>query len=348
MINSKKPFMSPCSISPSVARSASDDAAADRKATQSHCALPLSAGKLVANAPLAPYVWFRSGGAADWLFAPSDCDDLSRFMAQLDSRFAVMALGLGSNLIIRDGGVEGVVIRLGKAFAHIEAHGANILYCGGGASGIAMACAARDAAIGGLEFLRGIPGTLGGLVRMNAGAYGREIKNVLINAEVVLRSGKRLVIECEALGFDYRRSKLPSDCVVVAARLRGYSQKRTVIQSEMDRIAAVREASQPLRTRTGGSTFKNPAPKNPAARKAWQFVDAAGCRGLQLGGAKVSEKHSNFLIGASKATSADIEQLGEEVRRRVKNHSGLDLQWEIQRVGRCARNDVRNDAEGRS
>jgi UDP-N-acetylmuramate dehydrogenase len=289
---------------------------------------PALRGKLTADAPLAPLLWFKAGGAAEWLFEPKDADDLSLFLAGLAPDVPVMALGLGSNLIVRDGGVPGVVVRLGKAFAGISVLDATTLRCGGGASGIAVSSAARDAAIAGLEFLRGIPGTVGGFVRMNGGAYGREVADVLVDCEVVLRSGERRTLTVDALGYTYRHSDLPRGATVVAATFRGVSGEPAAIQAEMDRIAAAREESQPLRTKTGGSTFKN-----PAGHKAWQLVDEAGCRGLTLGGAQVSEKHTNFLINTGSASSADIEALGEEVRRRVKAKSGIELEWEIQRVG---------------
>jgi UDP-N-acetylmuramate dehydrogenase len=285
-------------------------------------------GKLTANAPLAPLLWFKAGGAAEWLFEPKDADDLALFLAALSPDVPVMALGLGSNLIVRDGGVHGVVVRLGKAFAGITALDATTLRCGGGASGIAVSSAARDAGIAGLEFLRGIPGTVGGFVRMNGGAYGREVADVLVDCEVVLRSGERRTLTAPELGYTYRHSDLPDGATVVSATFRGQPGDPSAIQVEMDRIAAAREESQPLRTKTGGSTFKN-----PAGHKAWALVDEAGCRGLTLGGAQVSPKHTNFLINTGTSTSADIEALGEEVRRRVKAKSGIELEWEIQRVG---------------
>jgi UDP-N-acetylmuramate dehydrogenase len=300
---------------------------------------PAPRGKLTANAPLAPLVWFKAGGAAEWLFEPKDADDLSLFLVGLAPETPVMALGLGSNLIVRDGGVPGVVVRLGKAFAGIEVLDATTLRCGGGASGIAVSSAARDAGIAGLEFLRGIPGTVGGFVRMNGGAYGREVADVLISCEVVLRSGERQTLGVAELGYTYRHSGLPDGATVVAATFRGQPGAPAAIQAEMDRIAAAREASQPLRTKTGGSTFKN-----PAGHKAWALVDEAGCRGLTLGGAQVSEKHTNFLINTGSATSAEIEALGEEVRRRVKAKSGIELEWEIQRVGRPAAANQVGDA----
>ena len=290
--------------------------------------LPRVAGRLTEHAPLAPLVWFKAGGAADWLFEPKDRDDLSAFLADLDPDVPVMALGLGSNMIVRDGGVRGVVIRLGKAFAQVEAIDATTLRCGGGASGILVSSTARDAGIGGVEFLRSIPGTVGGFVRMNGGAYGREVKDILVECEVVLRSGERRTLSLEALGYTYRHSELPEGSVVVSATFRGYEEERDVIQAEMDRISAAREATQPLRSKTGGSTFKN-----PPGDKAWRLIDAAGCRGLTMGDAQVSEKHCNFLLNLGKATGAEIEALGEQVRARVKAHSGVELQWEIQRVG---------------
>jgi UDP-N-acetylmuramate dehydrogenase len=239
-----------------------------------------------------------------------------------------MALGLGSNMIVRDGGVPGVVVRLGKAFAKVKPVDAITLDCGGGASGILVSSTARDAAIAGLEFLRSIPGTVGGFVRMNGGAYGGEVKDILVDCDVVLRDGERANLSVEELHYSYRHSELPDGAIVVSARFRGKPGEPSSIQAEMDRISESREASQPLRSKTGGSTFKN-----PDGHKAWQLVDEAGCRGLQIGGAQVSEKHTNFLINTGDASSADIEALGEEVRRRVMAKSGIDLQWEIQRVG---------------
>ncbi|HSM54483.1 MAG TPA: UDP-N-acetylmuramate dehydrogenase [Erythrobacter sp.] len=292
-------------------------------------AMPEVRGKLTPDAPLAKLVWFKTGGCADWLFEPSDADDLSDFLRALDPAIPVMALGFGSNMIVRDGGVPGVVIRLGKAFAGVERIDSTTLRCGGGASGILVSSTARDAGIGGLEFLRSIPGTVGGFVRMNGGAYGREVKDVLKVCEVVLRSGQRKFLSPEDLAYTYRHSELPEGAVVISATFRGHIDSPEAIQAEMDRIAAAREASQPLRTKTGGSTFKN-----PEGLKAWQLVYEAGCRGLTVGGAQVSEKHTNFLINTGDATSSDIEALGEEVRRRVRQNSGVELDWEIQRVGR--------------
>lgn len=292
--------------------------------------MPETRGKLTENAPLAPLVWFKSGGTAQWLFEPKDIQDLQQFLRDLDPEIAVWPLGLGSNLIIRDGGIKSVVIRLGKAFAGIEADGLT-LRCGAGAPGISAASAARDHGIAGMEFLRGIPGTIGGAVRMNAGAYGREVRDILISADVILRNGELVTIPLADMGYSYRHSALPEGAIVISATFTGESGVPEIIRAEMKRIAEEREASQPLRTKTGGSTFKN-----PEGKKAWQLVDEAGCRGLQIGQAQVSEKHCNFLINLGGATSADIEALGEEVRKRVMAHCGVELQWEIQRVGNKA------------
>ncbi|TMM48807.1 UDP-N-acetylmuramate dehydrogenase [Qipengyuania marisflavi] len=286
-------------------------------------------GTLTPQAPLAKLVWFKAGGKADWLFEPADMDDLQLFLERLNNDLPVMALGLGSNLIVRDGGVPGVVIKLGKPFAEIEIRDDNVLACGAGAHGILVASAARDAGIAGMEFMRGIPGTVGGFVRMNGGAYGREVADVLTDCDVIMPNGRGHCLTARELGYSYRHSELPANAVVIAARFKGVPGDPEAIGAKMDRIAAAREEAQPLRTKTGGSTFKN-----LPDRKAWQLVDDAGCRGLTLGGAQVSEKHTNFLINTGDATSADIEGLGEEVRRRVYQKSGVALDWEIQRVGR--------------
>mgnify|MGYP002777842929 CR=1 FL=1 len=293
-------------------------------------ALPPVKGRLTAAAPLAPLVWFKAGGAADWLFEPADVDDLTGFLKALPAEVPVMALGLGSNLIVRDGGVPGVVVRLGKKFSQVTACG-DMVTAGGGASGIAVSSAARDAGIAGLEFLRGIPGTVGGFVRMNGGAYGREVADVLVEATIVTRNGGIETRPLAAFDYSYRHSNLMDGEIVVSARLKGQPGDKAAIQAEMDRIAQAREASQPLRTRTGGSTFKNPAP-----HKAWELVHKAGCRGLRVGGAEVSEKHSNFLINSHRASAADIEALGELVRAHVRRTQGVALEWEIQRVGRVS------------
>ncbi len=285
-------------------------------------------GRLTAHAPLAPLVWFKSGGAAEWLFEPADRDDLVAFLRALDPTVPVYPLGLGSNLIVRDGGMPGVVVRLGKAFAKVERIDAVRLRCGGGASGILVSSTARDAGVAGVEFLRSIPGTVGGFVRMNGGAYGRDVSNILVEATVVTRAGAIETWPADRLGYTYRHSDLPAGAVVVEAVFAGAPGDPQAIGAEMDRIAAEREASQPLRSRTGGSTFKN-----PDGHKAWALIDAAGCRGLRRGDAQVSEKHCNFLLNLGAASSAEIEALGEEVRAAVLAHSGVVLEWEIQRVG---------------
>lgn len=293
--------------------------------------LPEIRGTAEANGSLADFIWFRTGGPAEWLIRPADVEDLSQFLRSLDPSVPVLPVGVGSNLIVRDGGVPGVVVRLPKALGHVHIEPGNRVRAGGGAMGITVASKARDAHIAGLEFLRGIPGTTGGAVRMNAGAYGREVADVLIEATLVLRDGTVETWSADRFGYTYRHSEVPAGAIVVEALFEGVPGERAAIAAEMDRIAEEREASQPLRSRTGGSTFKN-----PPGTKAWKEIDAAGCRGLTLGDAQVSEKHCNFLLNLGEARSADIEALGEEVRRRVREHSGIELEWEIQRVGRDA------------
>lgn len=290
--------------------------------------LPALRGQVEANSSLADFIWFRTGGAADYLVRPADLEDLAQFLKALPADVPVLPVGVGSNLIVRDGGVAGVVIRLPKSFADVTISG-DVIEAGAAAMGITVASAARDAGLAGVEFLRGIPGTVGGAVRMNAGAYGREMADILIDCTIVTRAGDILTLPASALHFSYRHSALPQGSVVVSARLRGTPGDVAAITAEMDRIAAAREESQPLRARTGGSTFRN-----PDGAKAWELIDKAGCRGLRKGGAQVSEKHCNFLLNTGGATSAEIEALGEEVRARVKAQSGVELQWEIERVGK--------------
>ncbi len=290
--------------------------------------LPALAGTAEANGSLADFIWFRTGGAAEWLVRPADIDDLAKFLKQLDPSVPVLPVGVGSNLIVRDGGVPGVVVRLPKKLAQVHIEPGNRVRSGGGAMGITVASKARDAHIAGLEFLRGIPGTAGGAVRMNAGAYGREVADILVEATLVLRNGAVETWPVDRFGYTYRHSEVPEGAVVVEALFQGMPGDRVAIAAEMDRIAEEREASQPLRSRTGGSTFKN-----PPGTKAWKEIDSAGCRGLTIGDAQVSEKHCNFLLNLGNASAADIEALGEEVRRRVREHSGVELEWEIQRVG---------------
>jgi UDP-N-acetylmuramate dehydrogenase len=290
--------------------------------------LPRIEGIAEPHGSLADFIWFRTGGPAEWLVKPRDVEDLAHFLRELDPAVPVLPVGVGSNLIVRDGGVAGVVVRLPKSFAQVAVEPGNRVRAGGGAMGISVASKARDAGVAGLEFLRGIPGTAGGAVRMNAGAYGRECADILIEATLVLRDGSIETWPREHFGYTYRHSEVPAGAVVVEALFEGVPGERAAIAAEMDRIAEEREASQPLRSRTGGSTFKN-----PPGTKAWKLIDAAGCRGLRIGDAQVSEKHCNFLLNLSKARAADIEALGEEVRRRVREHSGVELEWEIQRVG---------------
>jgi UDP-N-acetylmuramate dehydrogenase len=290
--------------------------------------LPRLEGKAERQGSLADFIWFRTGGPAEWLVKPADTGDLSRFLAELDPAIPVLPVGVGSNLIVREGGVPGVVIRLPKSFAKVTVEPGNRVRAGGGAMGITVASKARDAGIAGLEFLRGIPGTAGGAVRMNAGAYGREVSDILLEATLVLRDGRVETWSAERFGYTYRHSETPEGAVVVEAVFEGPPGDPAAIGAEMDRIAEEREASQPLRSRTGGSTFKN-----PPGTKAWKLIEEAGCRGLRIGDAQVSEKHCNFLLNLGNAKAGEIEALGEEVRRRVLQHSGVLLEWEIQRVG---------------
>jgi len=294
----------------------------------SELVLPRLEGTAERGGSLADFIWFRTGGPAEWLVRPKDEGDLSQFLAGLDESVPVTPIGVGSNLIVRDGGVPGVVVRLGKPLARIDRLDETTLRTGGGASGILVSSTARDAGIAGLEFLRGIPGTVGGFVRMNGGAYGREVSDILVSARLVLRSGEVVEWPLEKLGYTYRHSEVPAGAVVVEAVFRGVPGDPEAIGAEMDAIARAREESQPLRSRTGGSTFKN-----PPGHKAWALIDAAGCRGLTIGDAQVSEKHCNFLLNLGSATSAEIEGLGEEVRRRVEAKTHITLEWEIQRVG---------------
>jgi UDP-N-acetylmuramate dehydrogenase len=290
--------------------------------------LPPLQGSIEEKGSLADFIWFRTGGPAEYLARPRDVEDLSQFLRALDPAVPVLPVGVGSNLIVRDGGVPGVVVRLPKAMAKVTVMPGNRIRAGAAAMGISVASAARDAGIAGLEFLRGIPGTVGGAVRMNAGAYGRDASDILVECTLVLRDGRVETWPAERLGYTYRHSELPEGAVVVEALFEGVPGDPALIGAEMDRIAAEREASQPLRSRTGGSTFKN-----PEGDKAWRLIDEAGCRGLTRGGAQVSEKHCNFLLNLGGASSADIEALGEEVRARVKEKTGVTLEWEIQRVG---------------
>jgi len=292
--------------------------------------LPRVRGKLAAEAPIARLTWFRVGGPAEVLFQPADLEDLASFLAGKPADVPVTVIGVGSNLLVRDGGIAGVVVHLGKPFARILINGTDV-HAGAGAADVAVAAAARDAGLGGLEFLSGVPGTIGGALRMNAGAYGREMKEVIIQAEALDDKGRLHSLDAAALGFTYRHSAVPEGWIFTAAVLAGTPADKAAIAARMAEIRDAREESQPLRTRTGGSTFTNP----PGA-KAWELIDRAGCRGLTRGGAQVSEKHCNFLINTGTATAADIEGLGEDVRRRVREATGVELAWEIRRIGRPA------------
>jgi UDP-N-acetylmuramate dehydrogenase len=284
-------------------------------------------GRLVANQPLAELTWFRVGGPAQILFMPEDEDDLAYMLAHLPAEIPVTVMGLGSNLIVRDGGVPGVVIRLGRGFGEIAIEDVRVR-AGGALPDVKVARTAQEAGIAGLSFLRGIPGAIGGALRMNGGAYGRETKDTLIEARAVDRAGRVHVLGNADMHYAYRHCGAPDDYIFTQATFRGERGDPVVIAAEMDKITELREATQPIKSRTGGSTFKN-----PPGHKAWQLIEAAGCRGLRIGDAQVSDMHCNFLINLGKATAADIETLGEAVRRRVKEGSGIDLDWEIKRIG---------------
>lgn len=284
-------------------------------------------GRLSEHASLAKVTWFGVGGPAEVLFKPADIGDLAAFLKAKPKGMPVTVIGVGSNLLVRDGGVPGVVIRLGREFVNVKVNNADVI-CGAGALDVNVARAAQEAGVSGLEFLSGVPGTIGGALRMNAGAYGIEMQNVVVGAVALDGDGNRHELSADDLGFSYRKCTVPSDWIFVEAHLRGHAGNRADIQGRMDDIKNAREDSQPLRTKTGGSTFKN-----PEGLKAWKLIDEAGCRGLRMGGAQVSEKHCNFLINTGDATAADLECLGEEVRRRVKKTSNVELVWEIRRIG---------------
>tara|TARA_R110002072_G_scaffold78386_10_gene181727 strand:- start:1694 stop:2623 length:930 start_codon:yes stop_codon:yes gene_type:complete len=289
--------------------------------------LPPVRGALTEDARISGITWFRTGGPAEVLFHPADREDLIAFLSALDPDIDRTVLGLGSNALIRDGGLPGVVIHLGKALGDISVDGTEIT-AGAGTLDVAVARAARDRDIAGLEFLSGIPGTIGGALRMNAGAYGHETSDVLISAEAIDPAGNIHPLTPADFGFSYRHSAIDETWIFLSARLAGEAGDRAEIDRRMAEIAEDRKSSQPIQSRTGGSTFKNP----PGA-KAWELIDAAGCRGLTIGDAMVSEQHCNFLINRGNATAHDLETLGEEVRTRVEAHSGIVLEWEIRRIG---------------
>ena len=290
--------------------------------------MPQLRGRLMANAPLADITWFRVGGPAQLLFTPSDEADLAYFLAQLPPAIPVVVIGLGSNLLVRDGGVAGVVIRLGRGFAQIGVEPGHRLRAGAAVPDAKLARAAADAGIAGLAFYRGVPGSIGGALRMNAGAHGRETRDVLVEARAVDRAGNVHVLPRDAMQLTYRHCGVPGEWTFTAALFQGDPGEPAQILKEMEEVAEYREANQPIRDRTGGSTFKN-----PHGYSAWRLIDQAGCRGLSVGGAKVSQLHCNFLINVGNATAEDIERLGETVRRRVREECGTTLQWEIIRLG---------------
>lgn len=286
-------------------------------------------GRLTQGAPLSKHVWFRAGGRADWLFEPADIDDLKSFLERLDGQIPVMALGVGSNMIIRDGGVPGIVIKLGSAFSHVDVASDTTVAAGGGALANKVARRAAKAGIDGMAFLTGIPGSVGGVTKMNGGCYGRETCDILVDCDVVLPDGKFVTLSNADLQYSYRHSALPEGAVVVEVRFEGFPGNPEAIKAEMDRISSQRKEAQPIGSMTGGSTFKNPPDIS-----SWELIDKAGLRGFKHGGAQVSEKHANFLINTGNATASDIEGLGELVREKVYAHSGVQLEWEIKRIGR--------------
>ena len=290
-------------------------------------AMPELRGRLLANQPLAGLTWFRVGGPAQILFMPDDEADLSYFLSNLPGDIGVTVVGLGSNLIVRDGGVPGVVVRLGRGFNQIAIEGLDVRV-GTAVPDLRVAQAAQKAGIAGLAFLCGIPGGVGGALRMNGGAYGRETKDALVEARAVDRAGRVHVLRNADMDYTYRHCGAPEDFIFTQAHFAGQKGDPDAIAADMERISQSRGATQPIKTRTGGSTFKN-----PPGQKAWQIIDVAGCRGLRIGGAQVSELHCNFLINLGDATAADIETLGETVRQRAKDSSGVELEWEIKRIG---------------
>ena len=295
--------------------------------------LPQVRGSLEADAPLARFTWFKVGGPAEALFQPQDAEDLAGFLRDKPADVPVTVIGTASNIIIRDGGIEGVVVRIGRGFAGIEVEG-DVITAGAGANDLNVARRALEAGLGGLEFLCGIPGAIGGALRMNAGAYGREIKDVIIDADTLDATGNCHRLGLPELGLGYRRSIVPEGWIFTAARLRGVPSDKDEIAGRMDDIQAEREITQPVKTPTGGSTFANPSASVSGGAKAWELIDQAGCRGLSRGGARVSDQHCNFLINDGDATAADLEGLGKEIRRRVLKDSGVKLEWEIKRFGR--------------
>lgn len=290
--------------------------------------LPRVKGPYQANAAIKDLTWFRAGGPAEVLYIPPDADDLAAFLKGVPADVALTVIGVGSNLLVRDGGVVGVVIRLGRGFMNVSADG-NRVRAGAAVLDVAVSKAALDAGLTGLEFMRGIPGAVGGGLRMNAGAYGREFKDVLVEATAIGRRGERVRLSNAEMGFEYRKSHVPADLIFVEALFEGAPGDKASIEARMNEITDARSSTQPIKSRTGGSTFKN-----PPGEKAWQLIDRAGCRGLRRGDAEVSTMHCNFLINHGKASGDEIEALGEEVRAKVKAATGIELEWEIKRIGK--------------
>jgi UDP-N-acetylmuramate dehydrogenase len=290
--------------------------------------LPRVKGPYQANAAIKDLTWFRAGGPAEVLYIPPDADDLAAFLKGVPQDVAVTVIGVGSNLLVRDGGVDGVVIRLGRGFMNVAAEG-NRVRSGAAVLDVAVSKAALDARLSGLEFMRGIPGAVGGGLRMNAGAYGREFKDVLVEAIALNRMGERVRLSNADMKFEYRKSHAPADLIFIEAVFEGSPGDKAAIEARMNEITDARASTQPIKSRTGGSTFKN-----PPGEKAWQLVDRAGCRGLRRGDAEVSTMHCNFLINHGRASGNEIEDLGEEVRTRVKAATGIELEWEIKRIGK--------------
>jgi UDP-N-acetylmuramate dehydrogenase len=295
--------------------------------------LPAVRGRILKDEPLAPFTWFRVGGPADVLFLPEDEDDLVSFLQGLDPNVPVTPLGVGSNTLVRDGGVEGVVIRLGKAFGKVEVRGPQRIYAGAAVLDAVLAREAAKAGIAGLEFYRGVPGSIGGATIMNAGCYGSETKDVLVEAYAVTRAGERVTFSNAEMAFSYRKSARAAEggLIFTGALFEGHADEPAAIQARMEEITARRETTQPIREKTGGSTFKN-----PPGHSSWKLVDEAGWRGKPYGGAMFSPLHANFLINTGEASAADLEGLGEAVRADVKAKLGVDLEWEIKRIGRLA------------
>ena len=304
------------------------------------CRLPKVRGRYQPRASMADLTWFRVGGPAEILFTPADEADLAEFLRGTPADVPVTVVGVGSNLLVREGGIDGVVIRLGRGFGAIAVQDGGRIRAGAAVPDVKVAKAALEAGLAGLSFLRGIPGTVGGVLRMNGGAYGRETRDVLVEARALDREGRVHVLSNADMGYTYRHCGAPEEFIFTEALFQGEAGDPATIAADMKAITEARESTQPVRSRTGGSTFKN-----PDGAKAWQLIEAAGCRGLEIGGAKVSQLHCNFLINEGTATAGDLETLGETVRARVRETSGIELEWEIRRIGRTAAPDGQGDTE---